>query len=597
MPSIAEEQIGKRIRERHGDDQSQLDVIFSPGDRILVEAPAGYGKTSTMVSKIAYMIATQRIPYPKRLLALTFSVNAAYKIKKDVGARVPELLRYAGLDTDVRDKVIVSNYHGFSRSVLKKYGYTYHPSLLDIDNLLSIDDSDAEATMKLVKDLAYEDSMLMSNYSEAVKNVNTRFLADNFAKYNEIVIANLLPRRVIPYNAILTLARKLLSDNPGILAFYHKYLAAILVDEYQDTNTLAYKLLSLLITDRSKVILLGDALQRIYGFIGAVPGLLSISEKKFNLEKFPLLMNHRFAANTEMLRLDSNIRRNAEQPSNPVIEAEARIELEVADDQAAEASKVAETAKSLVETNPGLKVAVLLRGRGPNADTIIEVFQEKNIPYFFGLFTDDDRDYVGFHQDCKSECANLIRDRRSVTRSVGALHIQRIKRICEQKPSHLTNALLSLLEIFWEKVFTDFSFMSNEEKVQLIQDTFEYNSLRQYIEFVKANITISTVHAAKGLEWDFVLIPDMEQNQFPSYYGLCSKCPGMSDCTLKINSETERLFLEELSVFYVAVTRARKEVRFSASRYRLDRSGNLRPCGLSCFLRLPGIARVRPHND
>lgn len=596
MSSIAEEQIRKRIRERHGGDQSQLDVIFSLCERILVEAPAGYGKTSTMVSKIAYMIATQRIPYPKRMLALTFSVNAAYKIRKDVSAQVPELLRYAGLDIDVRDKVIVSNYHGFSRSVLRKYGYTYHPSLLDIDDLLSIDDSDAEATMRSVKGLTYDDSMLLSNYNGAVKNVNTRFLTDNFAKYNEIVIANLLPRRVIPYNAILTLAIKLLSDNLGILAFYHKYLAAILVDEYQDTNALAYKLISLLITDQSKVILLGDALQRIYGFIGAVPRLLSISEGKFNLEKIQLLMNHRFAANTEMLRLESNIRRNAEQPSNPVIEGEAHIELEVADDQVAEASKVAETAKSLVETNPGLKVAVLLRGRGPNADTIIDVFHEKSIPYFFGLFTDDDLDYISFHRDCKSEFTDLIRDRHNVTRDVGALHIQRIKRISEQKSSYLTNALLSLLEIFWEKVFTDFSFMSNEDKVQLVQDTFEYNCLRQYIEFVKANITISTVHAAKGLEWDFVLIPDMEQNQFPSYFGLCSKCIGMSDCTLQINSETERPFLEELSVFYVAVTRARKQVRFSASRRRLDRSGNLRPCGLSCFLRLPGIASVRLHN-
>jgi DNA helicase-2/ATP-dependent DNA helicase PcrA len=122
MSSVAEEQIRNRIQEKHGDDESQLAVIFSAHDRILVEAPAGYGKTSTMVSKIAYMIATQKIPHPKRLLALTFSVNAAYKIKKDVSAQVPELLRYGGLDVDVRDKVKVSNYHGFSRNVLRKYG-------------------------------------------------------------------------------------------------------------------------------------------------------------------------------------------------------------------------------------------------------------------------------------------------------------------------------------------------------------------------------------------------------------------------------------------------------------------------------------------
>lgn len=599
MFSVAEEQIRKKISERHGGDQSQLDVIFSPHDRLLVEAPAGYGKTSTMVSKIAYMIATARIPYPKRLLALTFSVNAAYKIKKDVAAQVPELLRYAGLDIDVRDKVLVSNYHGFSRNLLRKYGHTYHASLLDMDNLLSIDDGNAEATMKVVKDLAYEDSMLLSNYNEAVKQINTKSLTGNFGKYNQIVIEKLLPKHVIPYNAILTLAIKLLSDEPGILAFYHNYLPAVLVDEYQDTNVLAYKLVSLLITDQSKVILLGDALQRIYGFIGAVPGLLSTSEKKFNLKKIQLSVNHRFATNTEMLRLDANIRRNAEQPSNPLIDVdkEAHVELEVADDQITEASNVAATAKSLVETESGLKVAILMRGRGPNTDKIIDVFREKGIPYFYGLFTDEDQDYIDFHRACKSEFAKLVRDRYNITRTVGALHVQRIRKIYEPKPSYLTDALLSLLEIFWGKLFTDFSFMSNEEKVQLAKDVFEYYCLRQYIEFVKANITISTVHAAKGLEWDFVLIPDMEQSQFPSYYGLCSKCAGISGCNLHVGAEMEKAFLEELSVFYVAVTRARKQVRFSASRYRLDRLGNSRPCGLSCFLSLPGIKTVEPRKN
>ena len=123
----------------------------------------------------------------------------------------------------------------------------------------------------------------------------------------------------------------------------------------------------------------------------------------------------------------------------------------------------------------------------------------------------------------------------------------------------------------------------------MIKDAFEYNSLKQYIEFIDANINISTIHAAKGLEWDFVILSDMEQNRFPSWYGLCSKCVCRTSCKLLVNQQIEREFLEELSVFYVAVTRARKQVSFSASQLQLDSQKNERSCNLSCFLKLPGI--------
>lgn len=70
--------IKSRIENKHQGDEKQLEIIFSPNKRLLVEAPAGYGKTHTMVSRIAYLISIGKLPVPKKLLALTFSVNAAY---------------------------------------------------------------------------------------------------------------------------------------------------------------------------------------------------------------------------------------------------------------------------------------------------------------------------------------------------------------------------------------------------------------------------------------------------------------------------------------------------------------------------------------
>jgi DNA helicase-2/ATP-dependent DNA helicase PcrA len=111
------------------------------------------------------------------------------------------------------------------------------------------------------------------------------------------------------------------------------------------------------------------------------------------------------------------------------------------------------------------------------------------------------------------------------------------------------------------------------------------------MEFLDIQIIISTVHAAKGLEWDYVILPDMEKDSFPNWFGLCSKCKCGTDCIFVISSEIEKAFLEELSVFYVAVTRAKKQVYFTASNTQLTRNGTYEK-NYSCFMRLPGIEFV-----
>ena len=79
----------EKLIQMHSNDKKQLEVIFSDSKRLIVEAPAGYGKTKTMVSKIAYLIGSNKVPNPKKILALTFSINAAYKIRKDIIESLP----------------------------------------------------------------------------------------------------------------------------------------------------------------------------------------------------------------------------------------------------------------------------------------------------------------------------------------------------------------------------------------------------------------------------------------------------------------------------------------------------------------------------
>ena len=581
--------VKERIIARHQGDVKQLEVIFSPSSRLLVEAPAGYGKTNTMVSKIAYMIATKQIPNPKRLLALTFSVNAAYKIKRDVTQQVPLLLAETGLEILTTDKIFVSNYHGFCRSVLKKYGYVFHSSLKSIDTLQSIDESDVKRTQTMVKGLSYDDAMFISVFCDALKKSDNRHLTTNLDQYCSIIIKDFLPQGYISYNAILTLTQALFKKYPNVLAFYTNYYSTLLVDEFQDTNILSFEIVRSLITKDTKIILLGDSLQRIYGFIGAVENLLAISEIQFSLTKIELSKNYRFASSPEMLRLDTNIRRNAENTSKPQISEEAKIKLNISDTQSDEALYVVKLSLAILKKYPESKVAILVKQRGKNVDAIIETFERNSIPYFYGLFTDEDANYISFHRKCLYEFIELIRIKENITKKLAKEHIGIISKFYSETTNSLVEALVSLLDIFWNKFFNNFAFLSNEEKINLIKDTFEYNGLKQYIEFINTNIIISTVHAAKGLEWDYVILPDMEQDSFPNWFGLCNSCNCKGNCKIIIDKTNETKFLEELSVFYVAVTRAREQVFFTASKSAPDKYDKDRPKNLSCFLKLQGI--------
>mgnify|MGYP001232518507 CR=1 FL=1 len=112
------------------------------------------------------------------------------------------------------------------------------------------------------------------------------------------------------------------------------------------------------------------------------------------------------------------------------------------------------------------------------------------------------------------------------------------------------------------------------------------------MEFIRSNIVFSTIHGAKGLEWDFVILPDLEKSLFPSWNALCGLCRNQkcSEVFTTNDEEFEEKFLEELSIFYVAVTRAKKSVYFTASKKSVNDYGG--ETKLSCFLKLQGINLV-----
>lgn len=584
------------ITQAHSGDKEQLKAIFSKTKRLIVEAPAGYGKTKTMISKIAYILAAGKLLDPKKILALTFSVNAAYKIKKDVSEQLPRLFELGNFSpARINERVFISNYHGFCRHVLKLYGYLMHENLKNIDTIRSIDDSNIQTMTNLGVGLAYEDAKELSDLCNAIKDVKGNYINDNLTPYLMKVKSHLLPNDYITYNSIILFTLQLFNNYPEILRFYNRYFPIVIVDEFQDTNIINYGLLRRLVSNYTQTVFIGDPLQRIYGFIGAVPNLMQRAKEKFGMEEIKFKENYRFKDNKRMMILDKNIRLNAENPSDPNISNNVAVDLEIFGNQAEEAEWVQKKIQDITKQDNNVKVAVLVRGRGPNVQKIMDSFKNGNINYFYGLYTDEDTHYINFHRECLNIFTAHIKGNDRITKLNLERYYNKVWQKYKDQNLPVIQSLLDLLKILLDRLTEQYYFLTNEDKIIFILDTFENRALKQQMEYVEKNVILSTVHGAKGLEWDYVILPDMEQYVFPNYFSLCGSCNFKYNniqngfCQLIYNKRVERQFLEELSVFYVSVTRAKKNVCFSSSEKRIHFSGAERNTYVSCLLSLPGI--------
>jgi DNA helicase II / ATP-dependent DNA helicase PcrA len=593
------QEIIEKFIKLHNGDEKQLEVICSEATRLMVEAPAGYGKTKTLISKIAFLILNKEVPANKRILALTFSINASFKMKRDIMNTLPYLLssEKSSPNNNIDKYIFVSNYHGLCRRILKKYGYLLNEKLKNINELINVDDSTDFHLSKIGLKLSDEEKELLFNFCNAVKESKGNYINKNYIFYNEIIKSKFLEQGFISFNSIISLTIELLTMYKHIRDFYIKYFPIIIIDEFQDTNILNWSFLQMLISKQSKLLFLGDSLQRIYGFIGAVPHLMDLTLEQFDMDYIRLEKNYRFKNNNDMLLLEKNIRENAKNPSQPSIQAISNVKFKLFSDQIEEATGIINQIKEIQTVDKNSKIAILVKQRGPNINLILEALNYSNVDYFYGLFSDEDQEYKKFHKICLEHYYSIfINGNKNLTKKSIDYFIENIKSCYVKDTNILINSLIKLLQSFLEKVLEENKNLQNDDKHRIIIETFLNNSLKQSLDNLNDEVIVTTVHAAKGLEWDYVILPDMEQNQFPNYNGLCKqrKCEFSTNCVYKVNELNESDFLEELSVFYVAVTRAKKEVYFTASKKSYVNE-NFQPItNISCLLKLPGINISHP---
>lgn len=277
----------------NGLNERQCSAVTAPMGNTLVLAGAGSGKTRVLVSRIAWLVEVQNIS-PHAILAVTFTNKAAGEMKARLGSL---------LDCPLQG-LWVGTFHGLCHRLLRRH---YVEARLPQQFHILDSDDQARVIKRVIATLNLDveqwpvkqaQSFINARKDEGVRpqHINaqqygpTRTLIQIYQSYEQACQM----AGVIDFAEILLRTHELLRDNPLLLSQYQQRFQAILVDEFQDTNTTQYAWIRLLAGEQSVVMAVGDDDQSIYGWRGA---------KVENIQRFS-----RDFANTQMIRLEQNYR-------------------------------------------------------------------------------------------------------------------------------------------------------------------------------------------------------------------------------------------------------------------------------------------------
>ena len=511
---------------------------------VVILAGAGTGKTRTITHRIAYGIA-KGYYLPARVLALTYTNRAAGELR--------QRLRALGIPG-----VSVKTFHAAALSQLEffwpQFAGVPAPSVIESKaKLINQVAQAAKITMDgpAVREFAAEIewrkySMLsLEQYAEAQRPaVAGLSLSKNLELQRAYEDAKVSAQK-LDWEDVLVLTIGLLRSEPRALAHVQQQYRFFTVDEYQDISPLQHSLLDLWLGDRSDLCVVGDPNQTIYSFTGASSRFLhSFSERFENATQIQLTRNYRstqsiVAIANRLVAGQSQIEPLASQAGigeAPIVESYDSVSLEAL--QTAEA-----IAKLIAAGTPAREIAILYRVNGqsePFENALAKLgigYQVKGGDRFFNR-----RDVQAAVRGLRAEAASNSEAHafQAMTNSIRALGWQ-AQAPQETGPQRETwEALNSLLEIAGEMPET-------ATVVELVHELEERQ--RSQHEPVVDAVTLSTIHAAKGLEWDSVFIAGLTEGYLPIGFA---------------KSESE--IAEERRLLYVAITRARRQLFLSWPR-------------------------------
>lgn len=282
---------------------NQQKAVETTDGYVLILAGAGSGKTRVLVHRIAHLIRHKRIP-PTAILGLTFTNKAAEEMRERVASLV---------STEEAKQVTLSTFHSFCMRILRKeihrLGFTQKFSLYD--------EKDMRRLIMQVADDVYEGEEI--NYEPILtaisemkgKGLPPEEVRDPFlqAVYTSLRTA-MRAYNALDFDSLLTLTVELFETFPDLLEHYQDRFRYIMIDEYQDTNPIQYRLASLLAQKYRNLCVVGDDDQSIYAWRGAeVEHILSFpAETTVKLEQNYRSTSHILQAANAVIR--NNVHRH-----------------------------------------------------------------------------------------------------------------------------------------------------------------------------------------------------------------------------------------------------------------------------------------------
>lgn len=593
-------------------NEQQKEAVRHIDGPCLVIAGAGSGKTKVLTTRIAYLIEQGVSDY--NILAITFTNKAAKEMRERLNLLVPD------------NHVFVGTFHSFGLKIIRE-----NIELLGLDKNFTIIDSDDVLSLikRIMKDLNIDSKEISPYYvrtkisfikneilseSELDKYFNTtidKLVVKIYKEYVSILKRN----NSVDFDDLLLLPVKLFKSNKDVLDKYQEHYKYILIDEYQDTNEVQYKM-SRLIGDKYKnIFVVGDANQSIYAFRGAnFRNILNFEKDYKDASVIALEQNYRSTKN--ILDAANSVIKNNKERKDMELFSElgdgVKVKYLRSYDEKHEITLIVDEIKRLISEGYKYSDIAIFYRTNAQSRNIEEVILKNNFPYkVFGSFYFYSRKEI---KDllCYLRLVNNPHDdislRRVINvpkRKIGAKSVEDLASKAKAENKSMFEAILSGKELEFKNLILELqNDILNLSLTEFIDVVLEKSGLRQELESEKTleselrienlmefksitasfeartgsvnlgdfldeisliadisehqesddAITLMTLHSAKGLEFPIVFITGMEEGIFPHQNAF---------------SEGDEGIEEERRLCYVGFTRAKERLYLTNAKKRM----------------------------
>lgn len=593
----------------------QKEAVVNTDGPMLILAGAGSGKTKVLTTKVAYLIEEKNID-PNNILAITFTNKAAKEMKERIFKLEGNSAFYIQISTfhSFGLKILKENCEllGYEKNFTILDSDDSLSIIKKIMKELNIDAN--KYNPKAIKNVISNNKNEIIDPEKYSLYVNTDFdeiALEVYRKYEKSLKIN----NAVDFDDLLILPLKLFNNNPGVLQKYQEKYKYVFIDEYQDTNEPQYILSKMISAKYKNITVVGDADQAIFTWRGANYKNILNFEKDYKDAKV-VLLEENYRSTKTILNAANNVIKNNKVRKEKNLwtqnEEGSKITYYKAFDEKDESNYVVNEIKKLIEKGVNPKDICVLYRANAQSRTVEEAFLTSNISYnIVGSYAFYNRKeikdliaYLKLIYNNKDD-VSLLRVINYPKRGIGNKAIENLaiksnvldkslyevidsgkeldfKNMIEEikkEESHLT--LTELIDMVLDKSGMKKSLedeksieadirLENLEEFKSIAKAMEINegivSLEELLDKLalvsdvseqkndnEDKVTLMTMHAVKGLEYDYVFVIGVEEGLFPH------------SNSLESNDELE----EERRLCYVAITRAKKKLYLINARSRI----------------------------